>query len=48
MSLRKIPLMEVLRYLTVLTGLQCQVDPHAVVISPPLKLAPAKPNATAP
>ena len=48
MSLRKIPLMEVLRYITVLTGLQCQVDPHAVVISPPLKLGPAKPNANAP
>jgi len=48
LSLRKIPLMEVLRYITVLTGLQCQVDPHAVVISPPLKLSPAKPDAKAP
>lgn len=48
MSLKKIPLMEVLRYITVVTGLQYQVDPHAVVISPPLKLTPAKPNANAP
>jgi hypothetical protein len=48
MSLKKIPLMEVLRYITVLTGLQYQIDPHAVVISPPLKFAPAKSNANAP
>ncbi len=48
LSLRNIPMIEVLRYLTVLTGLQCQVDPHAVVLSPPLKLAPAKSNASAP
>jgi len=46
--LRKIPMSEVLRYITVLTGLQCQIDPHAVVISPPLKLAPAKSNANTP
>ncbi|MBM3860414.1 MAG: hypothetical protein FJ395_12280 [Verrucomicrobia bacterium] len=48
LTLRKIPMMEVLRYITVMTGLQCQVDPHAVVLSPPLKLAPAKPNAKSP
>jgi len=48
LALRKIPMSEVLRYITVLTGLQCQIDPHAVVISPPLKLAPAKSNANTP
>lgn len=48
LTLRKVPMMEVLRYITVMTGLQCQVDPHAVVLSPPLKLAPAKPNAKSP
>jgi hypothetical protein len=48
LSLRKIPMTEVLRYITVLTGLQYQVDPHAVVISPALKFSPAKSNANAP
>jgi hypothetical protein len=42
LSLRKIPMLGVIRYITVLTGLQYQIDDQAVVISPPPKLAPAK------
>jgi len=48
LSLRKIPMMELLRYISMLTGLQYKVDPHAVVFSPAPKLAPVQSDANAP
>lgn len=48
LTLRKIPLAEVLRYISILTGLQYQVDPHAVVFSPAPKLSLPQSDAKAP
>lgn len=35
LDLREIPMSEVLRYLTMVTGVQCRVDPDSISISPP-------------
>ncbi|MCX7885771.1 MAG: hypothetical protein N3B01_00735 [Verrucomicrobiae bacterium] len=48
LTLRKVPLSELLRYIGILTGLQYRVDPYAVVLSPAPSLTPlAQPDAKA-
>jgi hypothetical protein len=42
LSLRKISMLAVIRYVTSLSGLEYKIESNAVVISPPPKLAPAK------